>query len=50
MNNDYRLLQPHRIVDPNRNQSEVAFDVLGMVVASAVMGKSTDNPQRGVRE
>lgn len=38
---DYRVLQPRRISDPNRNRTEVAFDVLGMVVGTAVMGKSS---------
>ena len=37
--NDYRVLQPRLLTDPNRNQSEVAFDTLGMVVGTAVMGK-----------
>ncbi|CAM4080809.1 SpvB/TcaC N-terminal domain-containing protein [Vreelandella rituensis] len=38
--NDYRVLQPRLVSDPNRNQSEVAFDTLGLVVGTAVMGKS----------
>lgn len=37
--NDYRVLQPCLVSDPNRNQTEVAFDALGMVVGTAVMGK-----------
>lgn len=37
--NDYRVLQPRLVIDPNRNRTEVAFDTLGMVVATAVMGK-----------
>ncbi len=37
--NDYRVLQPRRVMDPNLNRIQVAFDVLGMVVGSAVMGK-----------
>ena len=36
---DYRLLQPFLVTDPNQNRSMVAFDVLGMVVGTAVMGK-----------
>jgi RHS repeat-associated protein len=37
---DYRVLSPWRLTDANGNQSSVGFDALGMVVASAVMGKS----------
>jgi len=37
--NDYRVLQPRRVMDPNRNRTQVAFDALGMVVGTAVMGK-----------
>lgn len=37
--NDYRVLQPRLVMDPNRNRSEVAFDALGLVVGTAVMGK-----------
>ena len=37
--NDYRVLQPSLVMDANRNRSEVAFDALGMVVGTAVMGK-----------
>jgi len=37
--NDYRALQPYQVTDPNGNRTEVAFDALGMVVATAVMGK-----------
>ena len=37
--NDYRVLKPRLISDANRNQTEVAFDTLGMVVGTAVMGK-----------
>ena len=36
---DYRVLQPSLVTDPNGNRSEVAFDALGMVVGTAVMGK-----------
>src|SRR4030095_13264448 len=39
---DYRLLQPFRVTDPNGNRAEVAFDVLGMVAGTAVMGKMTE--------
>ena len=36
--NNYRVLQPALIIDPNGNRSAVAFDALGMVVGTAVMG------------
>jgi RHS repeat-associated protein len=36
--NDYRVLSPFRITDPNGNRAEVAFDALGSVVGRAVMG------------
>lgn len=41
--NDYRVLQPRRVMDPNRNRTQVAFDALGMVVGTAVMGKPEEN-------
>ena len=37
--NDYRVLQPRVLMDPNRNVSEVAFDAAGFVVGTAVKGK-----------
>ncbi|HXH09025.1 MAG TPA: toxin TcdB middle/C-terminal domain-containing protein [Alphaproteobacteria bacterium] len=37
--NDYRVLQPRLVSDPNRNRSAVAFDIFGMVTGTAVMGK-----------
>lgn len=37
--NDYRTLSPRLITDPNRNRAAVAFDAMGMVVATAIMGK-----------
>jgi RHS repeat-associated protein len=37
--NDHRVLQPREVTDPNGNRSASAFDALGMVVATAVMGK-----------
>ena len=39
---NYRVLQPELVTDPNGNRSEVRFDALGMVVGTAVMGKSTE--------
>lgn len=38
--NDYRVLGPTTITDPNGNREAVAIDALGMVVATAVMGKA----------
>jgi RHS repeat-associated protein len=43
--NDYRVLQPRLVSDPNRNQTEVAFDTLGMVVGTALMGKPDPKPK-----
>lgn len=36
---DYRVLAPIELVDANSNHTEVAHDLLGMVVAMAVKGK-----------
>lgn len=36
--NNYRVLQPYEVSDPNGNRSQVAFDALGLVVGTAVMG------------
>lgn len=41
--NDYRVLQPRLMMDPNRNRAAVAFDALGLVVGTAVMGKPEEN-------
>lgn len=41
--NDYRVLQPWLITDPNGNRTAARFDALGMVVATAVMGKSGED-------
>lgn len=38
--NNYRLLTPVLITDPNQNRSTVEHDVLGMAMKFAVMGKS----------
>ncbi|UHD15035.1 SpvB/TcaC N-terminal domain-containing protein [Thiocapsa bogorovii] len=38
--NDYRVLQPSLVTDANGNQTAAAFDALGLVVATATMGKS----------
>jgi RHS repeat-associated protein len=45
--NDYRVLQPRLVSDPNRNRTETAFDTLGMVVGTAVMGKPLPAPVEG---
>jgi RHS repeat-associated protein len=37
--NDYRVLKPRLVMDANRNRAAAAFDALGMVVGTAVMGK-----------
>jgi RHS repeat-associated protein len=37
--NDYRVLAPALLTDPNGNQSTVSFDTLGLVAATAAMGK-----------
>ena len=37
--NDYRVLAPRLVSDPNRNRAAVAFDALGLVCGTAVMGK-----------
>ncbi len=36
---DYRVLSPYLMTDANQNLSQVAFDALGMVVGTAIMGK-----------
>ena len=38
--NDYRVLQPFLLTDPNGNRAQLEFDVLGLVVGTAVMAKS----------
>jgi RHS repeat-associated protein len=38
--NDYRVLQPTLVTDPNANQTQVVLDALGLVAATAVMGKT----------
>lgn len=39
---DYRLLQPFLVTDPNGNRAQVAFDTLGLVAGTAVMGKISE--------
>jgi RHS repeat-associated protein len=40
--NDYRILAPRLMIDPNSNRSEVAYDALGMIAGTAVMGKENE--------
>ena len=39
---DYRTLQPAFVMDPNNNLSTVAYDSLGVVVGTAIMGKPNE--------
>lgn len=41
--NDYRVLGPVMVTDPNQNRTAVEIDALGMVVKTAVMGKVSAN-------
>ena len=43
VSNDYRVLAPKLVTDPNGNRQAVAFDALGMVIKTAVMGKEADS-------
>lgn len=45
--NDYRVLQPDLVTDPNGNRSQVAFDALGLVAGTAVMGKDAPALREG---
>src|SRR5829696_4525713 len=45
--NGYRVLQPWRIMDQNRNRMQVSFDTLGMVAGTAVMGKPEEEGTLG---
>jgi RHS repeat-associated protein len=44
---NYRVLRPFWLTDPNGNRAAVAFDALGMVVGTAVMGKPPPAPPAG---
>jgi hypothetical protein len=37
---DYRVLQPKMVTDPNGNRTEARFDALGMLAGTAVHGKT----------
>lgn len=45
--NDYRVLKPRVVMDPNRNRTAVAFDILGLVVGTAVQGKPAPETAEG---
>lgn len=45
--NNYRVLQPELVTDPNGNRTAVSFDSLGMVVGTALMGKQLPAPVEG---
>jgi Insecticide toxin TcdB middle/C-terminal region/Insecticide toxin TcdB middle/N-terminal region len=38
---DYRVLQPRMVTDPNGNRVEARFDALGMLAGTALRGKAT---------
>jgi RHS repeat-associated protein len=40
--NDYRVLEPRLITDPNGNRAAVSFDAMGMVAGTAVRGKTNE--------
>lgn len=40
---DYRVLQPTLVTDPNGNRAAAAFDTLGLLTGTAIMGKSTES-------
>jgi RHS repeat-associated protein len=40
--NDYRVLQPILLTDPNGNRAAVIFDTLGLLTGTAVMGKFSE--------
>ncbi len=39
---DYRVLQPNAVIDPSHNRAEAAFDTLGMLAGTAILGKVQD--------
>ena len=41
--NDYAVLEPVMITDPNGNRTAVVFDALGLVAGTAVMGKVSES-------
>jgi RHS repeat-associated protein len=45
--NDYRVLAPRLVTDPNGNRAAASFDALGLVVGTAVMGKPDPAARQG---
>lgn len=41
--NDYRVLKPDLVTDANGNRISLAYDALGVVVGTALMGKETEH-------
>ena len=41
--NDYRVLQPVAVMDPNRNRAQTAYDALGLVTGTAVLGQPEED-------
>jgi RHS repeat-associated protein len=39
---DYRVMQPRSVTDANGNRAEAAFDAIGMLAGTAVMGKADE--------
>lgn len=46
--NDFRILQPRRMTDANGNRTAVDFDALGLVVATALMGKENETDPQNI--
>jgi hypothetical protein len=46
--NDFRVLQPKLMTDPNGNRTALAFDPLGLVTATAVMGKEGETDPENI--
>ena len=40
---DYRTFKPTQVKDPNQNRTQVTYSPLGLVMATAVMGKEGEN-------
>lgn len=43
---DYRVLQPTRVIDPNRNIQEVLYGAFGQVIATSLCGTERGQPVR----